>query len=471
MTPAGASSPAPWHSQLRSQLLAGGDETIVARATADGRSALAVIRVTGARAIEIARALGASALVPRRATRVRLRHPVSGRTLDDALVTAFVAPHSYTGEDLVEFSTHGGRVAPALVTAACVAAGAREALPGEFTRRAVLNGKLDVLQAEAIADLVDARTVAMQQQALAQLDGGLSRRVQSLRDDVLQVEALLAYDIDFPEEDDGPIAPARITAAATTLLEAIDALLATAPRAAQLRDGALVVIAGPPNAGKSSLFNAVLGESRALVTEIAGTTRDAIDALLDRAPIPLRFVDTAGLRETDDRLERLGIEVSARYLATADVVLACGAHDDEVRHAVEAVSPSTTATILPVRTKSDNRPDSAPRVAGWCYTSANSGDGLTALLEAIDHAVAAHGGSLTDATDQIMLTRERHQRALRDAHIEMAHFLEGWRSGALPATVAAVHLHAARDALSSLIGAIGTDDILDRVFASFCVGK
>ena len=455
-------------------LLAGGDDTIVARATAEGRGALATIRMTGARAMDIARALGASGLAPRTATRVTLRHPDSGERLDEALVTVFVAPHSFTGEDAVEFSTHGGRVVPARVVAACVAAGARPALPGEFTRRAVVNGKIDLIQAEAIGDLIDARTVAMQQQALSQLDGGLSRRLLALRDDVIQLEALLAYDIDFPEEDDGPIAPARITEAAQALLAALEALLATAPRATLLRDGALVVIAGPPNAGKSSLFNALLGAERALVTPIAGTTRDAIDALLDRTPVPLRFVDTAGLRETDDTLERLGIEVSERYLAGAQVVLACGATPADVHTAMDAVRTRTAATVIAVHTKSDLRPTGTALDGAWCCVSAESGEGLQALLARIDAAVApadAAAGADANSADAVVVTRERHQRGLRDAHDEVVHFIEGWRSGALPATVAAVHLQGARDALAALVGTIGTEDILDRVFADFCIGK
>ncbi len=453
-------------------LLAGGDETIVARATAEGRGALATIRMTGAQAMSIARALGASRLAPRTATRVTLRHPASGERLDDALVTAFPAPHSFTGEDVVEISTHGGRVVPALVVAACVAAGARPALPGEFTRRAVVNGKIDLLQAEAIGDLIDARTIAMQQQALSHLDGGLSRRLLALRDDVIHIEALLAYDIDFPEEDDGPIAPARIADAAMSLLQALDALLATAPRATLLRDGALVVIAGPPNAGKSSLFNALLGAERALVTPIAGTTRDAIDAVLDRTPVPLRFVDTAGLRDTDDTLERLGIEVSERYLAGAQVVLACGASPQEVQAAVEAVRTLTTAAVIAVHTKSDLlSPDAVvSRDDGPCYVSAESGEGIAPLLQRIDAAVAPTG-AMDQGADEVAVTRERHQRGLREAREEVAQFLEGWCSGALPATVAAVHLQGARDALASLVGTIGTEEILDRVFADFCIGK
>ncbi|MBL0171582.1 MAG: tRNA uridine-5-carboxymethylaminomethyl(34) synthesis GTPase MnmE [Gemmatimonadaceae bacterium] len=454
-------------------LLAGGADTIVARATADGRAALAIIRLTGAQAIFIAGALGASRLMPRVATRVTLRHPVTHARLDDALVTAFAAPSSFTGEDVVEFSTHGGRVVSTMVLAACVAAGARLALPGEFTRRAVVNGKLDVLQAEAVADLIDARTVAMQQQALAQLDGGLSRRLLALRDDVIQLEALLAYDIDFPEEDDGPIAPARIAAASTALLQALEALLATGPRATLLRDGALVVIAGPPNAGKSSLFNALLGDARALVTPIAGTTRDAIDGLLDRVPVPLRFVDTAGLRATNDTLERLGIEVSERYLASAQVVLACGASAHEIELAIEAVRPLTTVPVLPVHTKSDLTGASDDHIArhpAWHYASAETGEGLVALLERIDAAVAlaAENGA---ADDEVVVTRERHQRGLREACEEVALFIEGWSTGALPTPIAAVHLQTARDALSALVGAIGTEDVLDRVFAEFCIGK
>lgn len=453
--------------------MAGGEDTIVARATPDGRSAVAVVRVSGARAIEIARALGASAAVdaPRVMTRATLHHAVTGDRLDDALVTVFRAPRSYTGEDVVELSTHGGRVASTLVVAACVAAGARLALPGEFTRRGVLNGKLDLVQAEAVGDLIDARTVAMHQQALAQLDGGLSRRLLALRNDLIQLEALLAYDIDFPDEDDGPIAPARLTAAASRVVEELEALLATAPAATLLRDGALVVIAGPPNAGKSSLFNALLGEARALVTPIAGTTRDAVDALLDRTPTPLRLVDTAGLRDTTDLLERLGIEVSERYLASAHVVLVCGDHADDVRRAMAVVQAHTSAPLIGVHTKTDAHETNLAREVTWSYVSANTGEGLVALLERVDHVVSQTAAAVTRGDDTPVVTRERQQRGLRESRDEVLAFLDGWRSAALPATVAAVHLQSARDALADVVGVIATEDILDRVFADFCIGK
>ncbi len=449
--------------------LPGGDDTIVALATATGRGAIAVIRLSGARAIDIARALGAPDLSPRRATRVPLARP-TGEPLDDALITWFAAPRSYTGDDVVEISTHGGHVVPALVLAACVAAGARLATPGEFTRRAVLNGRMDLVQAEAVADLIDARTSAMQRQALAQLDGGLSRRLLALRDDVIHLEALIAYDIDFPEEDDGPIAPARIKNAALSLRDALRALINTAPQAAVLRDGVLVVIAGPPNAGKSSLFNALLGESRALVTPIAGTTRDAIEAVLDRAPLPLRFVDTAGLRDTDDEIERLGIEVSTRYLAQAQIVLACGTHTDDVAATCNAIAQRTAGTVIPVRTKADL--GAADTNGEAMRVSAESGEGLHALLEAIDRAAAPNADAMSlPAGDAVLITRERHRAGLAAALDELTEFLTVWESGALPAPVAAVHLYAARESLSDLIGIVDTEDVLDRVFREFCIGK
>lgn len=447
--------------------LPGGDDTIVALATAAGRGAIAVIRLSGARAIDIARALGASGLQPRRATRVALRHP-NGEPLDDALITWFAAPRSYTGDEVVEIATHGGHVVPALVLAACVAAGARPATPGEFTRRAVLNGRMDLVQAEAVADLIDARTTAMHRQALSQLDGGLSRRLLALRDDVIHLEALIAYDIDFPEEDDGPIAPARIKNAAASLRDALRALMHTAPQAAVLRDGVLVVIAGPPNAGKSSLFNALLGESRALVTPIAGTTRDAIESVLDRAPLPLRFVDTAGLRDTTDEIERLGIEVSTRYLGQAQVVLACGACAADIEATTSVIASRTDGIVIPVHTKVDL--DSPGADGPGLRVSAETGQGLQDVLEAIDRAAMA-GLVALPAGDDVLVTRERHRAGLATAYEELSEFLLAWESGALPAPVAAVHLYAARESLSDLIGDVDTEDVLDRVFREFCIGK
>ena len=238
-----------------------------------------------------------------------------------------------------------------------------------------------------------------------------------------------------------------------------------------VRDGALVVIAGPPNAGKSSLFNALLGESRAIVTAVPGTTRDAIEALLDRGSghLPLRLVDTAGLRDTEDEVERLGIEVSGRYLARAQVVLACGASMEDLGHTQQVVRERTTAVVVPVLTKSDLRTAIDGTGDGDVVpVSAETGDGLAALLPRIDMAAQAHTPGDTDA---VIITRERHRAGLTVAHHEVAAFQAAWNRGALPAPVAAVHLLAAREALAELIGTVDTEDVLDRVFRDFCIGK
>jgi tRNA modification GTPase len=390
--------------------------------------------------------------------------------LDQALVTVFPSPNSFTGEDTVEFSIHGGNLVSSTVVAALISLGARQAMPGEFTRRAVLNGKLDILQAEAIGDLIDASSQIMQRTALSQLDGGLSRRLLSLRNDLIGLEALIAYDVDFPEEDDGPVARTRIDQSANEIARALEALVSTGSAGEVIREGAIVVIAGPTNVGKSSLFNALLGRSRAIVTEIPGTTRDALEAVIDSGKWPLRLVDTAGLRETADRIERLGIEVSQRYLSGADVVLACAEDSASLEETVSVVSRGSIAPILAVHTKSDlvlNGDET--RIPGAIPVSAETGAGLPDLLRAINDALDARHGAV--APDLPILTRARHRKAIGIARSELERFRSGWREEKLPATVIAVHLRTAVHALEELIGTVEIEDVLDRVFSSFCVGK
>lgn len=384
--------------------------------------------------------------------------------LDEALVTTFVAPASFTGENVVEIATHGGAVVPTLVLAALLGTGARLALPGEFTRRAVLNGKLDLVQAEAIGDLIDATSRAMQRVAMIQLDGGLSQRIEELRKRVIGLEALIAYDIDFPEEDDGPVSRMRIDTATQEVITSLTKLLSTAPTGELVRNGALVVIAGPPNAGKSSLFNAMLGRSRAIVTEIPGTTRDAIEAVLDAAPWPIRLVDTAGLRETTDVIERLGIDVATRYLESADVVLACGANAEDVARTAEIVSQLTAAPVIGVHTKSD-----VGNTKGEGTVSAITGEGIGELLASISAVISERYGHV--ALDAAVLTRERQRFCIERARSEIRAFGHALSEEGLPASVAAVHLRTAANALSDVTGTIDIEDVLDSLFRSFCVGK
>lgn len=448
--------------------IAGAGDTIVAEATVTGRGALAVIRLSGARAHDIARAVCETwPDAPRVASLIDIRDRSGGR-IDQAIVIRYDGPASFTGEDAVEITTHGGVTVPATVVAALIESGARLALPGEFTRRAVLNGKLDLLQAEAVGDLVSASSRAAQRLALDQLDGGLSRRLLALRSDLLGLEALIAYDIDFPEEDDGPIPSARIEAVLESLIASLDGLLATAEAGELVREGALVVLAGVPNAGKSSLFNALIGRRRAIVTDVPGTTRDAIEAVIDIGRWPLRLVDTAGLRETVDKVERMGVEVSYEYLARAVVVLVCGATDDEIASARSACAARSTAPLVIARTKADLRPPPGKAGDSSIDVSAVTGAGIEELLGRISRTL---DDTVHVDTDAPVLTRARHRERVTAAKSELLAFQESWTTRNVPAIVAAVHLRTATGALEELIGRIDVETILDEVFARFCVGK
>lgn len=441
-------------------------DPICALATPPGRSALAVVRLAGRGAFEIARGvlgLGPDEPLPppRRATLFTF-HDRAGAPIDRGLVTVFPGPASYTGEDAVEFACHGGLLVPAQLLGALHGLGARLAQPGEFTRRALQNGKLDLLQAEAVADLVDATAPAQGRAALGQLDGGLSRRIEVLRTDLVDALALLSYDIDFPEEDDGPLDPGELVVALDRVARSLHALLATASLGERLRTGALVVLAGRPNAGKSSLFNALLGQERALVTEVPGTTRDTIEAHAEVEGWPVRLADTAGLRDSDDRLERLGIEVSRRYLAAADLVLLCVEAGRDLDAGERTLLDERPALL--VRTKADLNPG----VTGLAV-SVLTGAGLTDLRQALAERLF---GALRGFGDmEPVLTRERHRTALAAAQAAVADARQELAAGEADPVLAAHHVRRAITALDEMIGAVDVEEVLGRVFSRFCVGK
>jgi tRNA modification GTPase len=446
------------------------DDTIVAISTAPGRAAISVIRLSGPQAHDIVQRCLNAWPEPRVARLVDVRDPMTSSVVDQAVIVRYDAPNSFTGEDLVEISAHGGLLSPAAVAALFIRQGARQAEPGEFTKRAVLNGKLDLLQAEAIASVVDARTEAARRGALHAVDGGSSRQIGMLRDSVLELEALLAYDIDFPEEDDGPVPRARIEKALAAVQRQVDALLASVKLGEVVRDGAVVVLAGPPNAGKSSLFNALLGVERAIVHETPGTTRDAIEATIEVNRWPLRLVDTAGLRDSNDEIERSGVEVSRRYLAGAHLILVCAESVKELAVTSDVVRRITDAPQLFVSTKSDlHDPETEDFPHEMAVVSARNRHGLVELIGMIERTLDSTYGSLEP--DLPLLTRARHQSALLSAAKELDAFRVLWMENEVPVSIGAVHLRSAVHGLETLVGAVDVEDVLARVFSTFCVGK
>lgn len=441
------------------------DDTIVAIATPPGRGAIGVVRLSGPAAPSIASHLtGRPAFIERRATTTRLK---AGSLEDRVVVTWFPKPGSYTGEDVVEISAHGSAVILRAIVTAAIAAGARLAAPGEFTLRAFLNGKIDLAQAEAIADLIDAATPLQARAAFDQLSGTLSGKVGRIDATLFDLTARLEASIDFPDEGYHFIEPEQVLASLKQLAAEIDDVLASADRGRLIREGAQVVIAGEPNVGKSSLFNALVGAHRAIVTEIAGTTRDLVTEVVDVRGLRVTLVDTAGLVETDDPVEREGVARTRGALRVADLVL-CVADSagalSSVRAAVRDVVPQK---LLVVASKADVSDGWAPTDA--VMVSAKTGAGLEGLLDRIVERLT--GGEATDDTPEI--SNVRHVNLLTGAAgvlRSVVSTIEA-RGAKLSEEFVLADLQQARALLESVTGQRSSDDTLIHIFERFCVGK
>jgi tRNA modification GTPase len=443
--------------------------TIVAPATAGGRAAIGVLRVSGSRTAELCRRLTAAGPPPpRRATLRTLHDPLTGEAIDRAMLLWFPAPGSYTGEDVLEIHHHGGAAVLAALLAACrTLPGVRPAEPGEFTRRAFLNGKLDLTQAEAIADLIDATTRAQARQALHQLEGELGRRAERWRETILEGLARLEAEIDFAAEEEVP--EAQLGFVAENIREttaAIRATLAGAERGERLRAGVTVAVIGPPNAGKSTLVNLLARRDVAIVTPIPGTTRDVLEVPLELAGLPVTLLDTAGLRETQDAIEAEGVARARRRAATADLRLVVLDALEDVGRQLDELRPE--AGDLLVLNKIDLLPaNAAPAAPGQPLLplSCLTGEGVERLLEVL----AARARDLMGDGSAAVLTRERHRAALAEAAEALVRFSDG--IGRLELALLAEELRVAARAIGRITGRTGVEEILDRIFATFCIGK
>lgn len=444
-------------------------DTIVALATAPGRAALAVVRLSGPGTAALVQALAGSLPVPRRASLRRLSH--CNAALDQGLVLWMPGPASYTGEDMAELQLHGGPGIVGIVLEAAFALGARLAEPGEFTRRAFANGKLDLTQAEAVADLVEAETAAQARQALDQLGGALSRRYEAWRATLVEILAFLEAAIDFPDEDLPADVAAQARPAIDGLLGQLDAALNDAMRGRRVREGLRVALIGAPNAGKSSLLNALVGRRAAIVAATPGTTRDVIEQPMVLAGYQVLLADTAGLRESEEEIEAEGVRRARAWAEEADlrVLVVDGSADD---HAwVEARLEARPGDLCLINKSDLNEGDDAQGADGWAAIA-----GLDVLRSAVGRSGAdpvrawleARTIGLMAGSDFPSATRLRHQERLSDARDRLMSASAALQVGA---ELAAEDVRLAARALERVAGKVTADEVLGRVFSSFCIGK
>ncbi|MCD0496328.1 tRNA uridine-5-carboxymethylaminomethyl(34) synthesis GTPase MnmE [Achromobacter sp. MY14] len=444
---------------------------IAAIATAPGRGGIGVVRVSGADLSELVRRLFQRELTPRHAHYLPFKS-VDGELLDEGIAIYFRAPHSYTGEDVLELQGHGGPAVLRRVLESCLAAGrdlgVRLAEPGEFTRRAFLNDRMDLAQAEAVADLIDASSVAAARGAMASLSGEFSARVNELSDRIIHLRMLVEATLDFPEEEIDFLEKYQARPTLEALTADLSRLIAQARQGVILREGLHVVLAGQPNVGKSSLLNALAGDDIAIVTPIAGTTRDKVVQEIHIDGVPLHIVDTAGLRETEDTVESIGIARTWQEIERADVILHlqdATQPGDELDAQITARLPPRTP-VLKVFNKVDLLSTGFVAGAGELGISAKRGAGLDALRAELLNIAGWNPGA-----ESPWLARERHLHALRQAaeHLELAGEHAGQDDRVLD--LFAEELRLAHDSLSSITGKFTSDDLLGEIFSSFCIGK
>ena len=442
-------------------------ECIAAIATAPGRGGIGVVRISGPSLSPLAAALGGREPQARIAQFARFRDG-SGGLIDEGLLLYFPAPHSFTGEDVIELQGHGGPVVMQMLLARCLELGARLAEPGEFTRRAFLNGKLDLAQAESVADLIEASTAAAARSAVRSLTGSFSREVQGLCERLIDLRMLVEATLDFPDEDVDFLIEAKAFERIEVVAAELRAILDRARQGSLLRNGLHVVLVGQPNVGKSSLLNRLAGEERAIVTDIAGTTRDALRETIQIEGIPLHITDTAGLRDTTDEVEKIGIARTWQEIARADVVVRLvdvRAGLTEADAAIDARLPAGVERItvfnkVDLMARSPERTEDAAGIS--LYLSAKADQGVELLRTELLRVAGWHRHG-----EDVILARERHLIALREALARVEAALDARHALELMAE----ELRLAQEAVNEITGEFTPDDLLGVIFSRFCIGK
>jgi tRNA modification GTPase len=446
-----------------SQALTAGGDTIAAVATPPGRGGIGIVRVSGSAARAIAERIIGRDPSPRHAAFARFG-AADGATIDQGIALFFPAPRSYTGEDVLELQGHGGPLVMHQLLRRCVELGARIAQPGEFTRRAFLNDRLDLAQAESVSDLIDASSVEAARSAARSLEGEFSRRIHELVSALVDLRVHVEACIDFPEEEIDPADRAQQAQKHRRILDDLESLLADARQGAVLREGLTVVLAGRPNVGKSSLLNRLAGDEVAIVTPVAGTTRDYVRATISIEGVPIHLIDTAGLRDTSDEVERIGVERAWDAIRKAGAALFIEDARSDDRAGETDLMARVPEALLRVRVlnKIDLLPDGLPEQAGTLRVSAKTGEGIATLKAWLLDAAGwkPHG-------EGIFMARSRHLEALREAH---GHLSE---AAALDQAFEfkAENLRLAQRALGRITGDVSADDLLGEIFSHFCVGK
>ena len=456
------------------------ENTIAAISTPPGEGGVAVIRISGSESHAVARKIfvpmGNSGFSERKLCFGKIIDPQTGGTVDEVLCVVMSSPDTYTGEDVAEIHSHGGHVVPRKILDILVGLGVTLAAPGEFTQRAFLNGKMDLAQAEAVSDIINAQTEQSLRYAEAQLQGTLSGKVNELKDQILDVLAEIEANLDFPEEDIDPIAKNRLKKASASVEKELSALIDSYDTGRMFRDGVTMVILGKPNVGKSSILNCLLETQRAIVSPVAGTTRDFIEERINVGGIPLVITDTAGIRDTEDRIERLGVDLSLKKAEESEFVLVVLDQSTELdaldRKILRTVAEKKHIVVINKMDLEEKLERSKlRRVLGGkkpVKTSALAKEGIGRLRQAMFEALA--GSPRGSDASELMLTNLRHKKSIEKARGQLRMFLELIERNEYP-EILSIELRNSMNSLGEITGEVTTEDLLGRIFSRFCIGK